>query len=27
MMLNFSNYDTFARWFRRHTGELPGNWR
>ena len=27
VMLNFSNYDTFARWFRRHTGELPGNWR
>lgn len=26
-MLKFSNYDTFARWFRRHTGELPGNWR
>ena len=26
-MLRFTNYDTFARWFRRHTGELPGSWR
>ena len=26
-MLRFSNYDTFARWFRRHTRELPSNWR
>ncbi|RHJ81869.1 helix-turn-helix domain-containing protein [Parabacteroides sp. AM08-6] len=27
IMLQFSNYDTFSRWFRRHTGELPSNWR
>lgn len=26
-MLNFSSYDTFARWFRRNTGELPTSWR
>lgn len=26
-MLCFSSYDTFSRWFRRHTGELPANWR
>lgn len=26
-LLNFSNYDTFARWFRRHTGDMPGDRR
>lgn len=26
-MLRFSNYDTFSRWFRRHTGDVPGEWR
>ncbi|WP_234347506.1 AraC family transcriptional regulator [Parabacteroides bouchesdurhonensis] len=26
-MLGFSNQDTFARWFRRLTGELPAEWR
>lgn len=26
-LLRFSNYDTFARWFRRHTRELPNSWR
>lgn len=27
IMLQFSNYDTFSRWFRRHTGDIPGEWR
>lgn len=26
-MLSFNNYDTFARWFRRNSGELPTSWR
>lgn len=26
-MLGFANHDTFSRWFRRHTGEIPTEWR
>lgn len=26
-MLGFANHDTFSRWFRRNTGEIPTEWR
>lgn len=26
-ILGFANHDTFSRWFRRHTGAIPTEWR
>lgn len=26
-LLGFANHDTFSRWFRRNTGEIPTDWR